>query len=204
VAGTNPGREELEYRRLTMELIPIRGKRSRSDEAGSPLARIRSEIDSVFDRFFRDPWGGSALAPLTAAFPQLDVAETEHEITVRAELPGIKPEDVNIEVTGDVLRLSGEKSEQHEEKSGTFRYTERQFGSFSRAVQLPTAVDANQVDATYKDGVLCIRLPKHPEAKPRRIQVRADQGHADPAASQPTRHAPDAQPPQGRPQGRKT
>ncbi|MEW6252308.1 MAG: Hsp20/alpha crystallin family protein [Planctomycetota bacterium] len=153
-----------------MDLMPWR-KRGQREPAENPLARVRSEIEDVFERLFRDPWGLSAGA-LTAVHPRLDVSETEDEVTVRAELPGIRAEDVNIEVTGNVLRLYGEKAEEREEHGRSFRYTERQYGSFSRTIELPAGVDADQVDATYKDGVLHIRMPKSPEAKPRRIEVK--------------------------------
>ncbi len=174
-----------------MDLMPMRGKRS----GEHPLSRVRDEIDDVFDRFFRDPFGTSlGLLNQTASFPRLDLSETDNEVTVRAELPGVRPEDVNLEVTGNVLRISGQKSEEHEEMSRDFRYSERQYGSFARTIQLPTGVDANNVDATYKDGVLCIRMPKHPEAQPKRIEVRAG-GSTQPAKQVTSQPAQKTEPP---------
>lgn len=161
-----------------MDLIPWRNKsrsRTSADAGEHPLATLRDEMERVFDRFWLDPWGARAAglpSGVGSGFPQLDMSETDENVTIRAEVPGIRPDDVKIEVTGNVLKLSGEKSEQKQEKRGGYRYSERQFGSFSRMVQLPAYVDTNKVDAVYKDGVLSITLPKSPEARPKRITVR--------------------------------
>ena len=160
-----------------MDLIPWRNKsRTRAGDTSmaqaQPLALFRNELDNLFDRFMRDPLSGWFSAT-GVSFPKVDLTECEDDVCVTAELPGVKPEDVNIELAGNTLRLSGEKSEEKEERHGEYRYAERQFGSFSRIIQLPTAVDPNQVDANYKDGVLTIRLVKHAESKPKRIEVRA-------------------------------
>jgi len=160
-----------------VDLIPWRSKnRSRaggSERGQRSRATLRDDVEGMFDRFWRDPWGTSlsALASRAGVLPRLDLSESDNEITVRAELPGVKPEDIHVEVTGNVLRLSGEKTEEHSEQSGDTRWSECQYGSFSRMVQLPTAVDADKVDAAFKDGVLTITLPKHPEARPKRVEV---------------------------------
>lgn len=156
-----------------MDLIPWRNKnRTPMTALERPLSSFRAEIDNLFDRFFREPWGGSGLLSGAGMFPQLDMAESDNDVTIRAEVPGVRPEDVQIEVTGNLLKLSGEKSEQKEEKGRDYLCSERQFGAFSRIVQLPTSVDPNKVDATYKDGVLTVKMTKHAEAKPKRITVR--------------------------------
>jgi len=159
-----------------MDLIPWKnkGRRGGPTVAERPLARIRDEIDGVFERMFSEPWstGWPALWSRSNGFPQVDLAESENDVTIRAELPGVSPDDVQIEVTGNVLKLAGEKSAEKEEKGRDYHYAERQFGAFSRIIQLPATVNADKVEATYKDGVLTITLPKHPEAKPKRITVR--------------------------------
>ena len=156
-----------------MDLIPWRNKsRSPMTAPERPLSSFRAEIDSLFDRFFREPWSGGGLLSGAGMFPQLDMVGSDNDVTIRAEVPGVRPEDVKIEVTGNLLKLSGEKSEQKEEQGRDYVCCERQFGAFSRVIQLPTSVDPNKVDATYKDGVLTVKLNKHAEAKPRRITVR--------------------------------
>ncbi len=158
-----------------MDLIPFRHKRrsaTSADLAQRPLASFRDEVEQLFERIVGDPWGaGSSLVPWGGNL-RLDLSESDKEVTVTAELPGVKPEDVNIEVTGNTLTLSGEKREETDERRGEYRYTERQFGQFSRTIQLPVPVDADKVSADVRDGVLTITAPKHPEATPRRIKVR--------------------------------
>jgi HSP20 family protein len=133
-------------------------------------------VDDLFERLFRDPWGTSLAESAFGGFgagPPLDVSETDKQLTLRFELPGVKPDDVEINVSGSVLTLRGEKSESREEKSATCTYSERSYGSFSRSVQLPSTVDPDKVEATYKDGVLSVTLGKHPGAQPKRITVKS-------------------------------
>ena len=161
-----------------MNLIPWRNKHE--DRTGGragerPLASLRGEIDNLFDRFFHDSWGSSVFEGLPARFgaaPRVDVSESEDEVRVRAELPGVDPKEVEIKVVGSMLTISGEKQEDREEKRRNYHYVERQFGSFSRTVQLPTSVDPDKVDASFKNGVLTVLVGKRPDAKPKRITVR--------------------------------
>jgi HSP20 family protein len=149
-------------------------RHTRGGQEDRPLARLRNEVQNVFERFLRDPWETRwpGLFQTGDVFPRLDLAESDKEVTIRAEVPGVQPKDVKVEVTGNLLKLSGEKSTEHEEKGRDYHCCERQFGSFSRTIQLPTSVDPSKVDAEYKDGVLTITLAKSPEAKPKRITVR--------------------------------
>ena len=102
----------------------------------------------------------------------MDLAESNDDVTVRIELPGVNPEDVEISVSGNVLSVRGEKQQDREEKRRDYLYAERAFGSFARSVTLPSSVDPDKVDATYKDGVLTVKLAKRADAKPKRIPVR--------------------------------
>ncbi|HID22498.1 MAG TPA: Hsp20/alpha crystallin family protein [Planctomycetaceae bacterium] len=161
-----------------MNLIPFRRKREQSEVEPTPetsLARLRREMDALFDRFFRQPWdlwgrewptGGWISAPRT------DLADSADEVTVTMELPGIDPKDVDISISGDMLTVRGEKRAESEEKKRDYHYVERQFCSFQRTVQLPSTVDPEKVDASYRNGVLTIRVAKHPGARPRKIRVR--------------------------------
>jgi HSP20 family protein len=157
-----------------MNLIPWRNKRA--EETGrelAPMAEFRREMDRLFENFFREPFGwGDGGGTLTAFAPSLDVAETDGEVTVRAEVPGVKPEDINISVLGDTLTLSGEKKETTERKDDNVYHRESRYGSFRRSVQLPGGVDPENVAAEYANGVLTVRLKKSPEAKARKIPIK--------------------------------
>ncbi|MBW7905056.1 MAG: Hsp20/alpha crystallin family protein [Phycisphaerae bacterium] len=161
-----------------MNIIPWR--RNREDNEGpvateSPLARLRHEMDTMFDRFLRNPWGltplESSLGRLTA-LPRTDLAETDTQVIVTMDVPGVDPKEVRIELEGDTLTVRGEKRSQKEEKRRDYHYMERQSGSFMRRIQLPSTVDPDKVEATHKNGVLTITIAKHPGATPKRIKLR--------------------------------
>ena len=103
--------------------------------------------------------------------PALDVAEDDHALTLTAELPGLKKEDVKINVRDGVLTLSGEKKFEEEKKKDDYYRIERSYGNFARSFSLPNTMDHSQVSASMKDGVLKISIPKKPEAKEREINV---------------------------------
>ena len=158
-----------------MSLIPW--KTRRQEEGGRELAPVtgfRSEMDQLFNSFFGDihplsqrVWGASQWGP------PLDVEETDKEFRVRAEIPGVKPENLDVAMSGNALVISGEKKETEEKREKGYFYQERRYGSFHREVPLPTAVDPDNVQAEYKDGVLTVTLHKSQEALPKKIQVKA-------------------------------
>jgi HSP20 family protein len=153
-----------------MSLIPWK---TRSHDDGGRLipavSGFRGELDRLFDSFFHDvtPWGERGWGP------PLDVEETDKEIHVRAEIPGVKPEELDISISGNALVISGEKKECEDKREKGYVYQERRYGSFRREVALSTAVDAGNVQADYQDGVLSVTLKKAAEALPRKIQVKA-------------------------------
>lgn len=104
--------------------------------------------------------------------PMLDVAETDTEVILKAELPGVKPEDLDITLTGEVLTIKGEKKEEREEKARDYHWTERRYGAFSRVIHLPSSIDPEKVKAEMKDGVLTLTISKKEEAKARQIKVK--------------------------------
>jgi HSP20 family protein len=106
----------------------------------------------------------------------VDVAENDNELIVRASLPGLDPEDINISVEGDMLTIRGELNEEKEEQRGQYHLRERQYGSFSRTISLPTRVSVDQANAEFKNGVLTLTLPKAEEVKPKLIKVQGN-GH---------------------------
>ena len=143
-----------------------RGLRSLFDY--DPLASLREEVDDVVNRFVRN--GGSWLPGFGG--PSLDISESDNEIEVHADLPGLKPEEIDIQVSGNTLTIRGERKEAKEEKGTTYHRTERRVGEFSRSVSLPCDVQESKVDAQYADGVLTIKLPKSPEARTHKVKVK--------------------------------
>lgn len=133
------------------------------------LARLHNEMDDLFDGFFRGldrPFGGYK------AWPAIDVAEKDDAILVRAEVPGCKADDVDISVYNNTLTISGEKKETREEKEKGYYYSESSYGSFRRDVTLPAEVDTARIEATCKDGVLSITLPKAAKTKAVKVQIK--------------------------------
>lgn len=153
-----------------MNLIPWRNKTEQRPNGGTGLSRVRTEMDELFDQFLRDPWG--ALAHGWSAGPLMDVSETEDEILVTAELPGVDPRDIDIDVTGNTLTIRGEKKQEREEKERDYHFVERRFGRFQRSIQLPGPVDPDKVEAVDKHGTLVIKLAKAPDARRKKIQVK--------------------------------
>ena len=154
-----------------MALLPSRRARERTH----PIASFRDEVDRLFDSFFGPGWGlRTADWRDLGQFPALDVSETEDAVQVKAEVPGMSAEDIDISVTGDTLTLRGEKKEETEEKGKTAHRIERRCGSFERTVQLPCATDVAKAKASYRDGLLTIDLPKREEEKQkvRKIEVK--------------------------------
>lgn len=157
-----------------MSLIPWRGKRHETRGEVVPLSAFRHEVDRLFDSFLREPFGWGEMGWNEWWNPSLDVSEDEKSVTVRAEVPGVKPEDINLSVMGNTLVISGEKKESEERKGDGFYQSERRFGSFRRDVMLPAGVDSEKVSAEYAHGVLTVRLEKSPDALPKKIPVKAE------------------------------
>lgn len=105
--------------------------------------------------------------------PAIDVFEKEDKFVVKAELPGMKEEDIDISVVGDTLTIKGERKAESEVEEEDYYYCERSYGSFSRSIDIPSNVDAKKIEANYNDGVLEVSLPKTPEVKPKKISVSA-------------------------------
>jgi HSP20 family protein len=104
--------------------------------------------------------------------PAFDVSETDAEIIVKAELPGMDVKDIDITLTDGLLTIKGERKMEKEDKKENYHRIERQFGSFSRSLNLGVTVKGDAIDASYKDGVLTVTLPKAEENKPKRIEVK--------------------------------
>lgn len=156
-------------------LVPWKNKESgtaAANLAAHPLERMRWEMDQLFDRFFSDAWPGNRWSEEGAWVPALDVKETADTVVVRAELPGVDPKDLDITVSGDLLTLSGKKEEKTEQKEENWFHTECRYGEFQRSITLPAAVDTNDVNAEFKNGVLTVTVRKTPSAQAKRIPVK--------------------------------
>ncbi len=136
------------------------------------MLSLREAMDRLFEEsFLRPDLLGFGDNP-AGALP-LDVYETENNIVVKATVPGVKPEDIEVTITGDLLTIKGEsKSEEKTEKRNYLRQ-ERRYGSFCRQVSLPVSVDSNGVQATFEHGVLSLELPKVEAAKAKTVKVLA-------------------------------
>jgi HSP20 family protein len=133
---------------------------------------LKKEIERLFDRF----WDVEVpdFPALSAWSPRLDVSETKEAFTIKVEIPGIEPKDIELSLQGDVLMIKGEKKQEKEEKDEHYYRAERAYGSFARTVRLPAAVDASRVAATFKHGLLMVKLPKTPAAKGTAIPIKAE------------------------------
>ncbi|MEX2550800.1 MAG: Hsp20/alpha crystallin family protein [Nitriliruptoraceae bacterium] len=139
--------------------------------AYQPFRDVSSLQDEV-ERAFRQAFGDrQAASPAGAFSPALDVEEDEDGFTIHVELPGVKAEDVDVSLEENILTIAGERRFYDEREANGFRRIERHFGRFHRAVRLPDRVQADGVNASYRDGMLTITVPKAEESKPRRIEV---------------------------------
>jgi HSP20 family protein len=149
--------------------VPVRGGEER------PFSALQHEMNRIFDDFFRDwdepPFGASA-SRFGIFQPSIDVKESDTEIVVYAELPGLEEKDIEVLLTDDALTVKGEKKE---EKGKTYYHMERSYGSFHRVIPLPGGIDQKNVQAQFKNGVLSITLQKADQAKARgrKIPIKA-------------------------------
>jgi len=133
------------------------------------LSDVQSEINRLFDGFFSRPAQSGAMERVWA--PAVDMYETKDELVVVAELPGLSEKDIHLSITGDVLTLRGERRWTQEAKQESYYRGERWFGKFERTLPLPIPVQASDVKASYRDGVLTITLPKADEIKAKEITI---------------------------------
>lgn len=134
--------------------------------------QMRREMDRLWDSFLERPRrkaeeGGPW-------YPSLDVAETKNDMIIKAEIPGMDPKDIDISLSDGVLTIRGEKKQEREEKEEDYHLIERNYGSFSRSVQLPKGVQSDKITASYNNGVLKVTLPKSEEAKKKEIKIKVE------------------------------
>jgi HSP20 family protein len=148
--------------------------RGKTDVAGGdadPFMAMRREMDRVMESFGRNL--GVPATSMGAMAPSIDVSETDNEIKVEAELPGVDEKDVEVVVSDNMLTIKGEKKSEKDEKKKDYHLVERSYGSFARQIALPFAAEPDKAKATFKDGVLTISVPKPPEvaAKAKKIAI---------------------------------
>ncbi len=151
------------------EMVPF-------DEAFRPLSRW---VDSFFDESFLRPFSpfnrsllGMRTSLLEEVSPLVDIYEDAGDIVLKAELPGMKKEDIDVTLSEDCITISGEKKKEEEVKKKDYYKWERSYGSFSRSFDLPGAVQSDKVKSTFKDGVLEVRIPKSEEIKSKEVKVQ--------------------------------
>lgn len=139
----------------------------------TPWTGFKREMDRLFDRMAGD-WELPELKPFGDWTPSLDFSESKDGYAVKVEIPGIDPKEIHVAVENGVLTIKGEKRQEKEQKDEHYYRVERSYGSFSRSVRLPGAVDGEKVSATFKNGVLTVSLPKSAAAKGTQIPVKAE------------------------------
>jgi HSP20 family protein len=162
--------------------LPVQ-KTERRKEPMSLEAVPWTEPRALMERFFPESWirpwfdwEKGFYREMESWMPRVDVSETEKEYQIEADVPGVKPEDIKVEISGDTLILSGKSEEEKEEKGKTWHRIERRSGSFYREFELPKGADTDQVEATAKNGTLTVRLMKKPEAQSKTIEVKVKEG----------------------------
>jgi HSP20 family protein len=168
--------------------VPVEVKKAPSAEPAVPdvWRSFRSEMDRLFDRFsggfgfpslrrMFDIEPGRPISTFRFSVPAIDMTEDDKAYKISAELPGLDAKDVDVSISGSTLVLKGEKRQEKEEKEKNYYFSERAYGSFQRAFELPTSVDRDKVSADFSKGVLTITLPKTPEAQQqqKKIEVKS-------------------------------
>ncbi len=135
------------------------------------LMSLRQAMDRLFEESFVHPTG--ILASLREGpVPALDIYETDGAVVVKASVPGMKPEDIDITITGDVLTIKGEAKTEEEIKKENYHRQERRYGAFTRTVELPPQLQTDRAEATFEQGVLTLTIPKAEEIKPKAIKIK--------------------------------
>jgi HSP20 family protein len=134
--------------------------------------RMRKEMDRFWDSFV--PAALKRTVDSGEWFPSFDVSETKNEIVVKAEVPGMDPKDIDISLSNGALTIKGEKKQEREEKEEDYHLVERNYGSFIRSIMLPTEVKQDKINASYKNGVLKVVLPKSEGARKKEVKIKVE------------------------------
>jgi HSP20 family protein len=182
------GRREKGERRSNMKRNLIPWKRNKENVPmqrveDNPFLALHQRMNGLFEDFFDDFEGAfrtPGLSPLNrtgfGGAPSLDVSETDDEVSVTADLPGLTEKDVEVTLDNDLLTIKGTRNEEREEKKRNYQVMERSYGEFQRVVPMPAGIDKDKAKATFKNGVLKLSLPKRPEAKTERRKISISTG----------------------------
>jgi HSP20 family protein len=162
-----------------MSLVPFRGRTSLARPDTDVFGSLQREVDRLFEDFMR----GAATLPASGAglVPSIDISESDNEIEITAELPGLERKEVEISLEDNVLTIRGEKKVEMQSGNGkqgkegdnkNRRVTERMYGAFYRVIELPPGIDPSKVQATMSKGVLKVTVPKPPHSQPKKIEVK--------------------------------
>jgi len=166
-------------------VVPVQRDESKSsyadDNSLKPLIQLHREMDRLFDNAFRGfgiaPFRSEIFSPLTASGllkPQIDISATDNEYSIAVEVPGVDEKDVKVEVADNTMTIKGEKKQEKEEKNKNYYCVERSYGSFQRVLSLPEDASQEDIKATFKNGVLTIKMPRKslPKSKVKQIEVK--------------------------------
>jgi HSP20 family protein len=151
---------------MTLTITP------RKAPSDSDLGRIRDEMERAIETMLTEPLLEPRLFRVQGWMPVVDVSETDSEMVIRAEVPGMADEDVELAVVGNAIVLSGEKRSEEESSGEDWRRCERRFGAFRRVIELPQSVDAEEASAESENGVITVRVPKCPGTQPKHIEIK--------------------------------
>lgn len=158
---------------MKLPIQKIQGKEPMSPE--EEVWPVRSLMEKYFPSDWFRPWSGferGLYREMESWMPRVDISETDTEFNITADVPGVKPEDVKVEISGDSLIISGKSEEKKEEQGKAWHRMERSSGSFYREFMLPAGADADKIEASAKDGMLTVKLQKKPEAQSRSIEIK--------------------------------
>ena len=137
------------------------------------MMSLRNAMDRLFEDSFIRPSRYWPEVGAGESLLDLDIYQTDNDVVVKASIPGVKPEEVDISLNGDVLTIKGEHKEEQEVKEENYLRKERRYGIFTRSIQIPVSVKSDKAEAVFEDGVLKLTLPKAEEVKPKQIKVKA-------------------------------
>jgi HSP20 family protein len=138
------------------------------------LSTLQDEVNRLFESTFKAKGDSSTL---TAWAPAVDIYETENELVIKADLPDLSEKDIDVRVENNMLTIRGERKYDQTVKEDNYLRVERSYGSFSRSFSLPNTVKSEAIQASYKNGVLKVELPKRSDAKPKQVKINVTNGH---------------------------